>query len=170
MKKRDLYVALLGLSLASPVTAQVYVTEGQFFSTGVNNDGEVLIMENQCSPYNIWKPKNDINDITEIGGVSAGNGIGGEAKWTEDGKFVTGTTPWDNIVIQKGWNCSAFEEPADAPQPHHVSNVFFIANSLLVTTASTADGSDMRIRWTMNNGDRWRAGNIITSVRKILTI
>lgn len=29
-------------------------------------------MENQCSPYNIWKPKNDINDITEIGGVSAG--------------------------------------------------------------------------------------------------
>lgn len=56
MKKRDLYVALLGLSLASPVTAQVYVTEGQFFSTGVNNDGEVLIMENQCSPYNIWKP------------------------------------------------------------------------------------------------------------------
>lgn len=163
MKKRYLYVALLGLSLASPVTAQVYVTEGQFFSTGVNNDGEVLIMENQCSPYNIWKPKNDINDITEIGGVSAGNGIGGEAKWTEDGKFVTGTTPWDNIVIQKGWNCSAFEEPADAPQPHHVSNVFFIANSLLVTTASTADGSDMRIRWTMNNGDRWRAGNIIVS-------
>lgn len=58
-------------------------------------------MENQCSPYNIWKPKNDINDITEIGGISAGNGIGGEAKWTEDGKFVTGTTPWDNIVIQK---------------------------------------------------------------------
>lgn len=80
MKKRNLYVALLGLSLASPVAAQVYVTESQFFSTGVNNDGEVLIMNNICSPYNIWKPKSNIGDITEIGGISAGNGIGGRRK------------------------------------------------------------------------------------------
>lgn len=163
MKKRNLYVALLGLSLASPVAAQVYVTESQFFSTGVNNDGEVLIMNNRCSPYNIWKPKNDIGDITEIGGISAGNGIGGEGKWTDDGKFVTGTTPWDNISISKGWDNTVFEEPADAPQPHHVNNVFFVTNSLLVTTASTSDGSDMRIRWTLNNGNLWKVGKITVS-------
>lgn len=163
MKKRNLYVALLGISLASPVTAQVYVTEGQFFSTGVNNDGEVLISDGICRPYFIWKPKNIIDDITEIGGVSAGNGIGGEAKWTDDEKFVTGVTPWENISIPTGWNNTVFEEPADAPQPHHVNNVFFIANSLLVATASTDDGSDMRVRWTLNNGDNWKVGMITVS-------
>lgn len=159
MKKSNFYAALLGLVVASPSVAQVYVTGDQYFSGGVNNDGEVLIYDDICVPYNIWKPKTDINNITEIGGISAGNGIGGQARWTDDGRFVTGVTPWDNILIQSGWENTVFEEPADVSQPHHFNNVFFIANSLLVTSASSEDGKDTRIRYTLNNGDSWKKGN-----------
>lgn len=163
MKKSNFYAALLGLVVASPSVAQVYVTESQYFSSGVNNDGEVLIYKNLCSPYNIWRPSNGISDITEIGGISAGNGIGGEPKWTDDGKFVAGTTPWENITIPTGWDKSVFEEPAESTMPHHVNNVFFIANSLLVSSASTVDGSDMCIRWTTNNGSSWKEGTFTVS-------
>lgn len=164
MKKRNLYAALLGLAVASQATAQVYVTESQFFSEGVNDNGEVLISGNICSPYNIWRPKNNISDITEIGGISAGNGIGGDAKWTDDGKFVTGVTPWDNILIPSGWESTVFDEPVDVSQPHNVNNVFFIANSLLVASANSEDGSDTRIVWTMNNGNSWKKGNTGTYI------
>lgn len=156
MKKRNLYAALLGLAVASQATAQVYVTETQFFSGGVNDNGEVLISKNQCSPYNIWKPADNINDITEIGGISAGNGIGGQARWTDDGKFVTGVTPWENIAITTGWSNFVFDEPADKPQPHHMNNIFMIASSLIVATASDAEGEDMQIRITTNNGNSWK--------------
>lgn len=163
MKKKFFYIALLGLTFANSSVAQVYVTESQFFANGVNNNGEVLIYSNQCTPYNIWRPKNRIDDITEIGGISAGNGIGGAPKWTEDAKFVTGTTPWENITIPTGWDKSVFEESAESPKPHNINNIFFVANSLLISTASTVDGSDMRIRLTTNNGNSWKEGSFTVS-------
>lgn len=98
MKKFN--VTLAGLFAVNCLFAQVTILEENFTPTGVSNDGFVVGYYDQSSPYSLWNPES--GEMTEIGGVSAGNGIGGKAKFSVDGKYISGTM-WTEWAYSKEW-------------------------------------------------------------------
>lgn len=66
---------------------KAWFTETQYYSSGVNNEGQAIIFVDQCKPYEIWTPKT--GEIKTIGGISAGNGIGGLGRYSDDGARIS---------------------------------------------------------------------------------
>ncbi len=68
-----------------------FITRPDTYSTNdVSNDGLVSGYANQAASYSIWNP--DLQTTQDIGGTSPGNGAGGLAKFSTDGKFLSGTS------------------------------------------------------------------------------
>ena len=79
---------LTGVFTVSSLSAQVSIKDGMF-ATGVSNDGIAVGEMGENTPYYIWDTKS--GGIKQIGGISAGNGIGGWATISADGRYVSGT-------------------------------------------------------------------------------
>jgi hypothetical protein len=88
-------IALLASSLAiSSISAQ-FETRPDFFSpTGVANDGSVAGYLAQAGPYSIWNPDLQPSSV-DIGGIAPGNGVGGQARFSTDGTFLSGSSSTD---------------------------------------------------------------------------
>jgi hypothetical protein len=68
-----------------------YITINSFFSpTGVSDQGLVAGYTAQAGPYQIWNP--DSATIVDIGGVAPGQGVGGQARFSAGGNFISGTS------------------------------------------------------------------------------
>ncbi len=89
MKKITIFTLLMCALGMHTLSAQFITRPGAFDATGVSNQGLLAGSEAQATPYYIWNP--DTNDFYPIGGVSAGNGIGGSARFSADGAFISGT-------------------------------------------------------------------------------
>ncbi len=61
-----------------------------FETTGVSNQGVVVGYEGQAGPYSIWKPDSGITSY--IGGLAPGLGVGGQARFSDDGNYLSGTS------------------------------------------------------------------------------
>ncbi len=101
MKKHLATVSILLLSL--------HFSYSQFFTnpiltspTGLSNQGLVVYYENQAGPYSIWNP--DSNTTEVIGGLAPGNGIGGQARFSDDGNFLTGTSQGPQVPELSRYN------------------------------------------------------------------
>lgn len=96
MKKiTQLTILICALSLQH-LSAQFIVKPTFFESTGVSNDGKVAGYESQESGYFVWNP--DTNDFDLIGGTAPGNGVGGAAKFSADGNYLSGTSTIDQEI------------------------------------------------------------------------
>lgn len=74
----------------SSASAQVYrLGVGNGLSQSISNNGIVVGDTTPAGTYFMWDANNGQADI---GGVSAGNGVGGTAKISNDGRWVGGTT------------------------------------------------------------------------------
>jgi hypothetical protein len=71
------------------IYGQFIVKDVMFQPTGVSNLGLVVGYEAQSGPYSIWKPDSSIT--VNIGGLAPGNGIGGQAQFSNNGDFLSGT-------------------------------------------------------------------------------
>ena len=91
-----MFSILVGTLCLNQVAAQFIVKPTYFESTGVSNDGKVAGYENQGGSYFIWNPDTDNFDL--IGGTAPGNGIGGEAKFSADGNYLSGTSTIDQEI------------------------------------------------------------------------
>ncbi|WP_309641505.1 T9SS type A sorting domain-containing protein [Flavobacterium sp.] len=94
MKKITFLTLLIGAFVSHNLSAQFLVKPTFFETTGVSNDGLVSGYEAQAGPYSIWNP--DTNDFDSIGGAAPGQGVGGAAKFSADGKYLSGS----NYIVQ----------------------------------------------------------------------
>lgn len=96
---------LAGLLSAGCLFGQVNILDEALSPTGVSDEGIVAGSFGQTQPYYLWNPAN--GELREIGGVSAGNGVGGSVKFSADGNYLSGTmytemqfpTEWKETVI-----------------------------------------------------------------------
>ena len=70
--------------------AQFLIKPVSFTPTGLSNSGDVAGYEAQAGPYSIWKPDSSIT--ISIGGLAPGFGIGGQAGFSDNGNFLSGTS------------------------------------------------------------------------------
>lgn len=91
MKMKVLPFVLAALLSANFVSAQFVVIEETFSPNGVSNQGKVSGYKEQTGPYSIWLPDSG-NVIVNIGGIAPGQGVGGQARISADGEFISGTS------------------------------------------------------------------------------
>ncbi len=88
--KRTKFVLLAATLFFTTAEAQ-YITRPDFFSpTGVANDGTVAGYLQQAGPWSIWNP--DLQTSVDVGGMAPGEGAGGQARFSTDGNFISGTS------------------------------------------------------------------------------
>jgi uncharacterized membrane protein len=73
------------------LNAQFIVKDVIFSANGVSNEGKVSGYEMQAGPYGLWLPDSG-NVIVPIGGIAPGLGVGGQARFTDDGNLISGTS------------------------------------------------------------------------------
>lgn len=79
-----------GLLLSQSVLAQITIREGNFAATGVSDEGVVVGHIGENSPYYLWDTRS--GSFQKIGGLSAGNNVGGWGSISADGRYVSGST------------------------------------------------------------------------------
>ena len=94
MKFKHLLFSTLFVTIANNANAQKFIkttsVEEYFNLTGVSNEGKMVGYTAFTMSYYIWTPES--GDMQNIGGVGAGQGFGGQAKFSNDGKFLSGTS------------------------------------------------------------------------------
>lgn len=132
---------------------QVYITEGLFNPTGVNNDGLVVGAPNQVRPHYLWNPHD--GSMTLIGGVSAGNGIGGVARFSGDGKYVYAPMQSDAIGVVTEWTKATYDNFKQIT----FTDVYYVSDYSLYAVGASADGKTPVVVYSTNNGTSWRDYN-----------
>jgi len=87
--KKILLISLLSFNV-NFLFAQFLVENSFFQPTGVSDVGLVAGYSAQAGPYQIWNP--DSATVTDIGGVAPGQGVGGQARFSTGGNFISGTS------------------------------------------------------------------------------
>ena len=86
--------ALIGLVLFTGIShlsyAQYIIKDTYFETHAVSNQGLVVGYNEWGGPYSIWTP--ETGNIDTIGGIAPGNGVGGQATFSTDGNFLSGTS------------------------------------------------------------------------------
>lgn len=127
-----------------------YVTESQFFSSSVNNEGQAIIYSDQNQPYNIWTPQT--GEIKEIGGISAGNGIGGVGSFSDNGTKISAVMQSDEIAVSTKWAKTQI-----VGFDGYIKEISKIPDaSKLYAVGSSDDGQKGVLLEESNNGQVWR--------------
>ncbi|MFA7273742.1 MAG: T9SS type A sorting domain-containing protein [Crocinitomicaceae bacterium] len=74
---------------SSSAFSQFIVKNTYFESTGISNLGQVVGYEGWAGPYSTWTPETQVVDT--IYGLAPGNGVGGQAHYSNDGNYISGT-------------------------------------------------------------------------------
>ncbi len=150
MKKITLVAILICTFNLQHLSAQLIVKPTYFESTGVSNDGKVAGYENQGGSYFVWNPDPDTFDL--IGGTAPGNGVGGEAKFSADGNFLSGTSTIDQ-EISTAWTRNVLTDFnfifKSITFPDNQSQWGYAAGQSL-----TNNGNGIVLR-TLNGGQTW---------------
>ncbi len=96
MKKTTLF-AIIGFALGASNLSAQFIVKPTFFETlGVSNQGLISGYEGQAGPYSIWDADNNL--FYEIGGAAPGLGVGGAAKFSSDGRYLSGTNYIEQVI------------------------------------------------------------------------
>ena len=90
MKLKLLLASSLFAVMMSESIAQYLKNENYVNATGVSNNGLVVIYNEYAGPIYLWNSKTDITD--DLGGTAPGNGYGGLMKFSDDGKYISGSS------------------------------------------------------------------------------
>ncbi len=93
--KLKFLLSLTSLCCANVLMAQYAVKDVTFSPNGISNQGNVSGYGYQTGPYAIWMPDSN-NTIVEIGGIAPGSGVGGQARSSANGDFISGTSAGTN--------------------------------------------------------------------------
>ncbi len=104
---RLVLISTLMVLCTNVLHAQYVVKETFFETTGVSNQGVVSGYENQAGPYSLWNPEQ--NTFYNIGGAAPGNGVGGSAKFSSDGNFISGSS-YEEISLTPQWQRNVFSD------------------------------------------------------------
>jgi photosystem II stability/assembly factor-like uncharacterized protein len=102
MKKTITFFTLLLCVLCTIGASAQFLVKPTFFETlGVSDQGLVSGYVDQAGPYSIWNP--DEESFYEIGGAAPGQGVGGAAKFSADGNYLSGTS-YISQAISTAWH------------------------------------------------------------------
>lgn len=76
---------------ANALLAQVSIMKDGSLAEGVSNDGVAVCIYGENTPYYLWDSQKSGEKPVAIGGISAGNGVGGWGTISADGRYVSGT-------------------------------------------------------------------------------
>lgn len=89
--KRKIFFGITSFMLFSNVAVSQFIVKDVYFeTTGVSNQGIVAGYTDWAGPYSLWTPENQ--QVEVIGGIAPGNGVGGQATFSVDGNFLSGTS------------------------------------------------------------------------------
>lgn len=91
MKKIILLTLFITHLSVNFLTAQYIVKDQIFSANSVTNEGKVSGYAAQAGPYGIWLPDSG-NSVLDIAGIAPGNNVGGQARFSNDGNFICGTS------------------------------------------------------------------------------
>ena len=157
MHMKKTLLSMLGLMTAGMVSAQVYITDVRFDPNGVNNEGLVVGSQNQNQPILIWNPES--NTFTNIGGISAGQGIGGVARFSGDGKFVTAPMHYDAIPVNSQWTKGEYPDFKN----YKYKDIVYISDYGMFAVGTSDDGESGIILKSANKGVSWKQCDEISS-------
>lgn len=145
MKKVILTSVLTLLTLVPATHAQVHLIKGKnFCATGVSNDGMVVGLTDLAKPYSLWNP--ETGEFREIGGIAEGDGHGGRAKFSADGKYIGGST-----LAPMDWN-TGWEMKQQVDADYTITGIAGYI-PLLATGYNNADGKGLLLKSV--NGFSW---------------
>lgn len=152
MMKRRTLLTLLSVCTSMNILAQVETTTELPTLYSVNNDGVAVGTPFQCCPYYLWNPEE--NSITEIGGISAGQGIGGVSRFTDDGKTVAAGIMSDSVRLTTEWQKAPIDETIIVTQ---ILTPTELIGSLAI--GRTQNNDECVILRSFNKGVTWKKLN-----------
>lgn len=90
MKQQLLTTFIAAAFTVNSSLAQFIVYDDIFSATGISDQGIIAGYKTQGGTYFIWNP--DSATTTDIGGVAPGLGVGGQARFSTNGAFISGTS------------------------------------------------------------------------------
>lgn len=90
MNKKSLGSIALFIGISHLSFSQFIVKPSYFETHAVSNQGLVVGYNEWTGPYSIWTPESGAVDT--IDGIAPGNGVGGQATFSTDGNFLSGTS------------------------------------------------------------------------------
>lgn len=132
---------------------KAWFTETQYYSSGVNNEGQAIVFVDQGKPYEIWTPTT--GDIKTIGGISAGNGVGGLGRYSDYGASIAAVMHSDKINVFSEWVKTTLKD-IDI----NFTEFSRAKGSSLFTVGSSKDKQKGYMTKTTNNGKVWMTSSI----------
>lgn len=156
MKHHPFAIALAAslLSGSAGARAQIVFTPGSFFPTGVTNEGVVVGSSEAFKPLQLWIP-ND-GSFQQIGGVSAGNGVGGTARFIGDGSRIVGNAYNEHYPLPASWERINLNMPGYTI--HSIQQMPFTSNGY-TAVGHNADKTEGMMFKTNNGGQTWQKWN-----------
>lgn len=144
--------------LASAASAQFYTPGGEPIPnvTSVTNEGIAVGYNDQNQPFYIWDAVNDTQKL--IGGISAGQGIGGVPRFSADGKLIAAPMESDRINTITDWTENTFEKM----KPYVFRPMYCYSEYNLFAFGATPDGKEGVIMKSANNGTSWKRADEIS--------
>lgn len=144
--------------VANGAYAQFYIPEGEPLPnvTSVTNEGVAVGYNDQNQPFYLWDAVNGTQKL--IGGLSAGQGVGGMPHFSEDGKLIAAPMQSDKINVLTEWTNNAYTSMA----PYKFCRFFYYGDYDLFAVGSTPDGKEGVIMKTSNNGISWERADMLS--------
>lgn len=150
--------ALAAICMASAASAQFYTPSGQPIPnvTSVTNEGVAVGYNDQNQPFYTWDAVNDTQKL--IGGISAGQGVGGVPRFDEAGKLIAAPMESDKINVFTEWSYLTNQEMA----PYKFCQMCYIGDWDLFAVGSTPDGKEGIIVKSSNAGKTWKRADALS--------
>lgn len=156
--KKSLPVALAAACMASAASAQFYVPSGQPIPnvTSVTNEGVAVGYNDQNQPFFIWDAINDTQK--RIGGISAGQGVGGVPRFDASGKLIAAPMESDKINVFTAWSNFTNTDMA----PYVFCQTCYLGDWSLFAVGYTPDGKEGAIMKSANCGQSWSRADMLS--------
>lgn len=160
MKKKKTILIFSTMAAGMILTAQAeerawYISEPKTSATSVTNEGLAVFAGEQNTPFNIWNPRT--GEVKEIGGISAGQGIGGCAAFSLDGSLIS--APAYNVAFPlppANWE----ENSSEVAKDFHFNAVTEVINTEVRecwAVGSNADNTKGYLLRSLDGGKTWLA-------------
>lgn len=159
--KKSITIVTLAAALSAgfvPAIGQtIYKVNTKMNLTGVNNDGVAVGYPDLNTPYYLWRavekgPNQNAEDLELIGGIGPGDGIGGEGRFSDDGRIISAVTLAD-ILLSAGW-AETINMPTVQINDMYITTPDVLYYGLAVGVDKET-GKSVVLR-TVNEGESWK--------------
>lgn len=146
--KKIIFTSLIGLMAAGNLSAQVEILDEPYTATGVSNEGLVVLSYAWGAPYSMWNP--ETGDLYEIGGVTAGDGHGGMARFSADGKWVCGAA-----MSKMDWPEDTWEKTSKYQSDYIINCMDYSDNQTFHAVGQDTQNNNKGILMRSSDGKTW---------------